>query len=142
MIEALSPDQRRILKNVILGFGSVMLVLLASGAVGIAYLSSRPARLRTVMSSLFDTLEAEVERSFSSAVSPAERAEFEAAREKVRRAFLAGRMSSERVDRLRRRLLFESRRGVLEGPDVRSLTQFLNSLGAEAPPAHAPAAAA
>lgn len=134
MIETLNPDQRRNLKNVILGCGTVVLVLLAVGTIGISYLSSRPSRLRTLMSSLFDTLESEVEKNFSASVTPAERSEFEAARKGVRQAFLSGRMKSARVDELRRRLLSESRRGVLESRDVRALTQFLNSLSSEAPP--------
>ena len=132
MIEALRSDKfRTILKAGMVGCGSVLLLFLIMATVVGSLVSRHPDRFRTVLASAFDALEDELAKGFGPDVTPADRARFAAARARLRAEWIAGKLPADAGDRLRRRLVAESRKSPIRASDVRSLTDFLERLASE-----------
>lgn len=126
-------ERRRLLRLGILGCGTALLVLIVLGTVVGFVLSRHPRQLRAALGAVFGTLASEVEKSFSTDVTAAERQEFRAAWERFHDAWNAGRIEMPAADALRRRLLRESGKERISPEDVRSLTRFLDSLARGTP---------
>jgi hypothetical protein len=141
--EKTSEKLRGCVKNGILGCGSLLLVFLVMATLVVSLVSRHPDRYRSVVGKLFDAFEDEIAQSFDSEVSAADRAAFARARERFRIAWNAGELPPSAADRLRRRLLADSRKGRFGASDVRSLTDFLDQLSTRRnAPAPAPRPAA
>jgi len=126
-------ERRRFLRIGMLGCGTALLVLLVLASI-VGYVVARhPRQFRSALGAVFATLEDEIERNFSSRVSPEERQEFRAARARFHDAWNAGRIDMTTADSLRRRLMQESRKERMTPEDVRALTRFLDDLAREAP---------
>ena len=130
------PDRagkiRESLKTGMVGCGSVLLFFLVMTTLIGSLVSRHPDRFRPVLAKLFDALEDGLVQDFGPDVTPADRAAFAAARERFRREWTAGRLPASSADRLRRRLISDSRKGRFGAADVRSLTKFLNDLASPA----------
>ena len=126
-------ERRRLLRLGILGCGTVLLVLVALATI-VGYVVARnPRQFRAALGAVFETLEGEIEKSFSPEVSAPERQEFRAARERFHDAWNAGTIDMTAADALRRRLMRESRKDRLSPEDVRALTRFLDTLARGTP---------
>ena len=126
-------ERRRLLRIGMLGCGTALLVLLVLASI-VGYLVARhPRQFRSALGAVFTTLEDEIERNFSSQVSPEDRQEFRAARARFHDAWNAGRIDMTAADSLRRRLMQESRKDRMTPEDVRALTRFLDTLAREVP---------
>src|ERR1051326_4720941 len=102
----------------LVGCGPALLVRLVLAPI-VGYVVARhPRQFRSALGAVFATLEDEVERNFSSQVSPAERQEFRAARARFHDAWNAGRIDMTTADSLRRRLMQESRKERMTPEDV------------------------
>ena len=123
---------RESLKVGMVGCGSVLLLFLVIATVVGSLVSRHPEQFRAVLLKAFDTLEDGLADSFAADVTPADRAAFSAARERFRRGWLSGGIPASAADRLRRRLITDSRKGRLGPEDVRSLTKFLDGLASPA----------
>ena len=121
-------ERRRLLRLGMLGCGTALLVLIVLGTVVGYVLARHPRQFRAALGAVFETLEGEIEKSFSPEVTAAERQEFRAARERFHDAWNAGRIEMPVADELRRRLMRESRKESLSPEDVRSLTRYLDAL--------------
>jgi hypothetical protein len=120
-----------------LGCGGVLLLFLLMATIIGSLVSRHPDRFRTLLASAFDAIEDELGRGFGPDVTAADRAEFAAARHRFRKAWVAGELPPSAADRLRRRLIADSRKSPLGRSDVRALSDFLNRMAAESrrPPA-------
>ena len=129
---AAAGKNREYLKVGMVGCGSVLLLFLVMATVVGSLVSRHPEQYRAVLLKAFDALEDGLTDSFAADVSPADRAAFAGARERFRREWIAGRIPASAADRLRRRLIADSRKGRLGPEDVRSLTRFLDGLASPA----------
>lgn len=131
MTEA-NPDEklRGCLKTGMLGCGSVLLLFLVMATLVGSFVSRHPDRYRTVLAKVFDAIEDEISRGFGPDVTASDRAAFAEARERFRRAWAAGELPPSAADRLRRRLISDSRKSRFGRAEIKALTDFLNDLAA------------
>ncbi|HWC64954.1 MAG TPA: hypothetical protein VG777_02645 [Thermoanaerobaculia bacterium] len=125
-------NRRKALRIGMLGCGSALLILLVAGSLVGWFVSRHPRQLRGALGALFDTLEDSLERNFGPDVSAADRAEFQAARERFHAAWNEGKIDMNAADALRRRLMLEGRKPRLGPADVRGLARFLDRLSGAA----------
>ncbi|MGH9443647.1 MAG: hypothetical protein ACRD16_15390 [Thermoanaerobaculia bacterium] len=138
MTDAVQAERvRAFLRAGMVGCGSLLLVFLVMATLIGSFVSRHPDRYRSLLATVFDSLEDELAKSFAPDVTAADRAAFASARERFRLAWAAGRLPATAADRLRRRLLSAARKGRLAASDVRSLTTFLNGLASGGPRASA-----
>jgi hypothetical protein len=113
-----------------LGCGNVLLFFVIMATM-IGFVATRyPDRFRNIHVKVFDAMEDEIARNFGPGVSAADRSAFAEARGRFRRAWTASEIPPSAADRLRRRLIADTRKSRMEGADVRSLTDFLKGLTA------------
>ncbi len=123
---------RTSLKTGMVGCGSVLLFFLVMATLIGSLVSRHPDSFRPVLAKLFDTLEDGLAQDFGPDVTAADRAAFAGARDHFRREWTASRLPASAADRLRRRLISDSRKGRFGAAEVRSLTNFLNNLASPA----------